>query len=68
VHTAFIFALDALSSETPPGVQRHVRDNFRDMPLRPVAQSLVSCRVTSEWPERELNPRHADFQSGLRVT
>jgi hypothetical protein len=39
VRTAFIFALDALPTKKPPGVQRHARDNFRDMSLRSVAQS-----------------------------
>jgi hypothetical protein len=43
------------------------RDKSRDMPLAPVAQSPLSCCAT-QWPGRELNPRHADFQSAALPT
>jgi hypothetical protein len=46
------------------GSSKHVRDNFRDMPLGPVARNPLSFCPT-KWPGRELNPRHADFQFGL---
>jgi len=35
----------------------------RDVLLSLVASSPLSCSAT-QWPGRELNPRHADFQSG----
>jgi hypothetical protein len=54
------------SMQKPPD-QRKSRDHSRDMPLGPVAQSALSC-CAAKWPGRELNPRHADFQSVLRGT
>jgi hypothetical protein len=47
--------------------KRPIRHESRQMSLRRVVESVVRFGANSllclQWPGRELNPRHADFQS-----